>query len=206
MAKDYYAVLGVAQNSTEKQIRQRFLELARERHPDRFQGEEKDRAESEFQDITQAFNVLTDRDRRRQLDLELTRPSQAQQGSSDEAAKVYVARGIEALRANDVNRAIQSLERATREDPGNGKAWYNLGLACQMRPGGSGRARAAFAKACELEPMNAIYLKEAAKAFEDGAMYAEAAKLYKEALDWGGEDAEVRAAFQTALRLAKSIG
>ncbi len=206
MAKDYYAVLGVAQNSTEKQIRQRFLELARERHPDRFRGDDKDRAESEFQEITQAFNVLTDRDRRRQLDLELTRPSQTQQGSSEEAAKVYVTRGLEALRANDVNQAIQSLERATREDPDSGKAWYHLGLASQKRPGGSGRARAALAKACELEPMNAAYLKEAAKAFDEGGMYAEAAKLYKEALDWGGEDAELRAAFQTALRLAKSTG
>lgn len=206
MTKDFYVVLGVAQNSTEKQIRQRFLELARERHPDRFQGPEKVRAEEEFQEITQAFNVLTDRDRRRQLDSELSRPSLAQQGTAEEAARVYVSRGLEALREGEVPRAIENLEQATREAPTSAKAWYSLGLACQQRPGGKGRARAAFAKACEYEPMNADYLKEAARAFDSGGMYAEAARLYKEALDWGGEDPEVRAAFQTALQLAKSVG
>ncbi len=206
MAKDYYVVLGVAQNSTEKQIRQRFLELARERHPDRFQGAEKVKAEEEFQEITEAFNVLTDRERRRLLDSELSRPSLAQQGTAEEAARVYIARGLESLRAGDVTQAIENLEQATREAPTSAKAWYSLGVASQRRPGGKGRARAAFAKACEFEPMNAKYLKEAAKAFDSGGMYAEAARLYKEALDWGGEDAEVRAAFQTALQMAKSAG
>lgn len=206
MAKDYYAVLGVPQNSTEKQIRQRFLELARERHPDRFQGADKARAEAEFQEITQAFNVLTDPDRRRTLDAELTRPSLSQQGTSEEAARVYVSRGLEALRAGNVAGAIDNFEQATREAPGSGKAWYSLGLALRKRPGGRGRARSAFAKACEIEPMNAKYLKEAAQAFDSGGMYAEAARYYKETLDWGGEDPEVRAAFQTALQLAKSVG
>jgi DnaJ-class molecular chaperone len=206
MAKDFYVVLGVAQNSTEKQIRERFLELARERHPDRVRGSDKAKAEEEFQEITEAFNVLTDRERRRQLDVELSRPSLAQQGSSEEAARVYLMRGVESFRAGDLSQAIENLERATREDPNSAKAWYNLGLANQKRPGGKGRAREALAKACELEPMNAKYLKETAVAFDNGAMYAEAAKFYKEALDWGGEDPETRAAFESALALAKSVG
>lgn len=206
MAKDYYVVLGVAQNSTEKQIRQRFLELARERHPDRFQGPNKAKAEAEFQEITQAFNVLTDGERRSLLDSQLSRPSLAQQGTAAEAARVYIARGLESLRAGEISGAIENLERATREDPDSGKGWYHLGVACQRRPGGQGRARVAFSKACALEPMNAKYHKEAAKEFDSGGMYAEAARLYKEALDWGGEDPEVRAAFQKALQLAKSVG
>ena len=206
MAKDYYVVLGVPQNSTEKQIRKRFLELAREKHPDRIRGPEKAKAEEVFQEITEAFNVLTDRERRTLFDSELARPSLNQQGTSEEAARVYISRGLECLRAGDVTGAVENLERATREDPASGKAWYSLGLACQKRPGGIARARASFAKACELEPMKAKYLEQAAKAFDSSGMYPEAAKFYKEALDWGGEDEEIRAAFQTALRLAKSVG
>ena len=206
MARDYYAVLGVPQNSTEKQIRQRFLELAREKHPDRFRGTEKAKAEEDFQSITEAFNVLTDRERRRVLDTELARPTQSPQSTSKEAARVYLARGVESLKSGDLISAIQNLERATREDPGYAKAWHQLGVACRSRPGGMGRARESFAKACELEPMNPTYLRDSAEAFDSGGMYAEAAKFYKEALDWGGEDAQIRAAFQTALRLAKSIG
>jgi len=204
MARDYYVLLGVAQNATEKQIRARFLELARERHPDRFQGAEKDKAEEEFQEITQAFNVLTDPERRRELDAQLSRPSAEAGGSFKEAARVYASRGMEALRSGDLTQAIKNLERATQEDPSFARGWYQLGQAFLKRPGGRAKARAALARACELEPMNAAFLKEAGKAFSGGGMHAEAAKFFKEALDWGGEDADTRTAFEAALRSARS--
>ena len=38
MSDNYYTILGLPQNATSKQIRERFLELARERHPDRYRG------------------------------------------------------------------------------------------------------------------------------------------------------------------------
>lgn len=204
MTTDYYSVLGVAQNATEKQIRARFLELARERHPDRYRGPDKDKIEAEFQEITQAFNVLTDANRRRELDRRLSRPGEDEGGSSKEAARVYVSRGLQSLRAGEVAQAIQNLERATEEDPTYGKAWYQLGRAYSKRPGGRAKARATLAKACDVEPMNAVFLREAGKAFDAGEMYAEAAKFYKKALDWGGEDAETRAAFEAAVRSARS--
>ena len=74
MPSDYYAVLGVAREAGAGEIRRRFRELARERHPDRFQGEEKARAEREFQALTEAFNVLYDPARRRLHDAELSQP------------------------------------------------------------------------------------------------------------------------------------
>ena len=78
MARDFYAVLAVARSATDDQIRQRFRQLARERHPDRFTGEEKQAAELMFQEITQAFNVLSDPELRRQHDLDLTRRPEPQ--------------------------------------------------------------------------------------------------------------------------------
>ena len=74
MGKDYYVILGAARNASKEQIRVRFRQLARERHPDRFQGVERQKAELDFQEITEAFNVLLDATRRRQHDLELARP------------------------------------------------------------------------------------------------------------------------------------
>ena len=82
MAKDYYVILGAARNASREQIRDRFRQLARERHPDRFQGAARQQAELDFQDITEAFNVLLDADRRRQHDLELARP-EASSAASD---------------------------------------------------------------------------------------------------------------------------
>ena len=76
MARDFYTVLAVPRNATEDQIRRRFRELARTRHPDRFRGVEKERAERDFQEITQAFNVLADPERRRRHDQELVHPEE----------------------------------------------------------------------------------------------------------------------------------
>jgi molecular chaperone DnaJ len=55
MSIDYYAVLGVGREAGADEIRRRFRDLARQRHPDRFQGSEKARAETEFQAVTQAL-------------------------------------------------------------------------------------------------------------------------------------------------------
>jgi DnaJ-class molecular chaperone len=97
MPKDYYAVLGVVRGATAAEIRESFLRLARARHPDRFSGTEKAAAESAFQELTEAFNVLADAERRRLHDLELARPElQARTPAEDGAqmAKLFVQRGI----------------------------------------------------------------------------------------------------------------
>ena len=56
---DYYVLLGVARDASEAEIRERFRTLAREAHPDRAPAARKAEAESKFQDLTEAVNVLT---------------------------------------------------------------------------------------------------------------------------------------------------
>lgn len=203
MSENHYTVLGLPQNATNRQIRERFLAMARERHPDRFQGEAKARAEVEFQKVTQAFNVLTDPERRRQLDAELARPDAASPGHSVEAARIYLQRGVKAYRENSYNDAIENFDRATQEDPENAKAWYYLALTGQHLPRWKSQSRDAAARACKLEAMNPTYLKLAGSLFADAGEFAAAAKYYREALDWGEEEPEVRTAFEDALAAAK---
>lgn len=204
MATDFYAVLGLPQNATSRQIRLRFLELARERHPDRVQGEAKEQAEKDFQVITQAFNVLSDPVRRRQLDNELARPDyKATSSISPEAAKVYLQRGAKAYRDESYAAAVENFDSATREDPGNAQAWHLLAKAGRRIPSWRSKAREAAARACELEPMNAAYLRLAGELFDEHGQYAHAAKYYRGALDWGEPDDELEKAFQAALNAAK---
>ena len=99
-------------NATEEQIRQRFRELARTRHPDRFQGMEKARAEKEFQDITQAFNVLADPERRRRHDVDLVRPDESARPIPAQLFKVYLQRGVKAYKEkNYLERPATSTSR-----------------------------------------------------------------------------------------------
>ena len=197
MTETYYTILGVPQNATSKQVRERFLQLARDRHPDRFADEEKDDAETAFQQITQAYNVLHDAKRRRQYDedqnLQSKSPTQA---VTTQAARVYLRRGIEAFKGKRYQEAATNLEQATQEDSKDPQAWYYLAQVYAQRTSLLSRALAAAAKACELDAANPDYLKEAGKLAAAGGMTSRAAKYYRDALTFGGEDAEVRAALK----------
>jgi tetratricopeptide (TPR) repeat protein len=188
MPQDFYAVLALPRNATEEQIRQRFRELARARHPDRFQGLEKARAEGEFQEITQAFNVLSDPARRRQHDLEINRPPEGASSDPRQLARVYLQRGIKAYKEKNFFEAADNFDRATKADGGNAQAWHHLALACSQQGKWLDRALLAVERACELDPMNASYRKLAGRLAAGAGDTARAEQHYRTALQWGGDD------------------
>lgn len=199
MGKNYYGVLGLARNASEEEIRRRFKALARERHPDHFRGDEKARAEKEFQAITEAFNVLADPERRRIHDQDLSRPGgPARPGGGGEdrsqLVKSFLAQGVKAFKAKDYATAAQSFERAVEVDPKSPQAWYNLAMTCSRQPRALPRAVEAAERACELEPMKPSYLKLAGKLYAQAGQSAKARRLLEKALTWGGDDPEVKAA------------
>jgi curved DNA-binding protein CbpA len=68
--KDYYAILGVDKNASEKDIQRAYRKLARKYHPDVNPGDTA--AEDKFKDINEANEVLSDPEKRREYD-ELSR-------------------------------------------------------------------------------------------------------------------------------------
>ena len=203
MVADYYKVLGVARNATTKQIREQFRKLVRDRHPDRFRGAKKERAEREFQDITQAFNILVSPLLRRQHDGELAGYVQNDYGSHrSEAARVYIQRGIKAFKEDQLLRAAENFNRATSEDPENAPAWYLLARTCRSEERWLEKAVVAILRACELEPMNADYHTLAAQLLEEANDPARALDFYRKALDWGGDEESLEAEIR---RLEKQL-
>lgn len=63
--KDYYAILGVEKDATGEQIRKAFQQKARKLHPD--VNKEPD-AEERFKEVSEAYAVLSDEDKRRRYD------------------------------------------------------------------------------------------------------------------------------------------
>jgi molecular chaperone DnaJ len=63
---DYYKTLGVGKNASEEEIKKSYRKLARKYHPDRNAGDKQ--AEERFKEISQAHDVLSDPDKRKQYD------------------------------------------------------------------------------------------------------------------------------------------
>jgi curved DNA-binding protein CbpA len=200
MATDFYAVLAVPRNATEDQIRQRFRELARTRHPDRFRGVEKEHAERDFQEITQAFNVLVDPERRRRHDLDLVRPGEAASSEPRQLLRVYLQRGVKAYREKNYLEAASNFDQATQADPKSAQAWHHLAQACSQQRNWLPRAVAAIERACQLEPMNPSYLKQAGRIYALAGQTEQAIQYYRKSLQWGGDDASVRQALEELTR------
>lgn len=63
--KDYYSVLGVPRTASEDEIKKAFRKLARQYHPDTAKPKDKAAAEERFKEINEAYNVLSDPEKRR---------------------------------------------------------------------------------------------------------------------------------------------
>ena len=63
---DPYSTLGVSRNANEKEIKSAYRKLAKELHPDR--NKDNPQAAERFSDVTRAYDLLSDKDKRAQFD------------------------------------------------------------------------------------------------------------------------------------------
>jgi molecular chaperone DnaJ len=64
--KDYYNLLGINRKATEKEVKQAYRKMARQYHPDVNPGDKS--AEARFKEINEAYEVLSDKEKRRKYD------------------------------------------------------------------------------------------------------------------------------------------
>ncbi len=66
--RDYYKVLGVERGASAEDIKKSYRKLAMKWHPDRHQGDAKEKAEEQFKGISEAYEVLKDPQTRAKYD------------------------------------------------------------------------------------------------------------------------------------------
>ena len=64
--RDYYEVLGINRSADEKEIKRAYRKLAKKYHPDMNPGDKQ--AEQKFKEITEAYNVLSDEEKKKLYD------------------------------------------------------------------------------------------------------------------------------------------
>lgn len=66
--KDYYDILGVSRSADDAEIKRAYRKLAREHHPDMAAKEDKKDAETRFKEINEAYQVLSDHEKKKMYD------------------------------------------------------------------------------------------------------------------------------------------
>ena len=65
--RDYYEVLGVGKNATDEELKKAFRKLAKQYHPDA-NPDNKEEAERKFKEVNEAYEILSDKQKRQMYD------------------------------------------------------------------------------------------------------------------------------------------
>jgi len=114
--KDYYAVLGVSKSVDADEIKKAYRKLARKYHPDMNPGDRQ--AETQFKQVSEAYEVLSDPDKRRKYDQFGQYWKQADQPRSPYGGSNADYDGVEFGRYGSFDEFINELLGRMGSDPG----------------------------------------------------------------------------------------
>ena len=194
---NHYDILGVPRNAATGSIREAYLRMARERHPDRFTDPAaKRQAEEALRDLTTAFNTLSNERLRQEYDAELARPRPT---TPAEIAAQAFAQGLQCLEAQNFSDAVTCLRVAVHNVPNEARYHLALGRALVRGPRAGREAIEALETATRLAPSEPATHIELARGLVALGMRLRAHRALETALRLAPQDAG-------AHKLARDIG
>ena len=195
---NYYDLLGIAKSATTSDVRKAYAKLARERHPDRFPDPAaKKSAQQTFQDITAAFNTLSNERSRAEYDKSLEAP--ARPPVPEEIARDAFDRGQQLYEAKNFFDAVELLRIAVSHVPQEARYHGALGRALARNPHWVREGIQSLEKAVQLAPRQAGYHAELAELLAGQGLRIRARKAAEAALRLDPQHA-------VALRVMDAVG
>jgi len=179
--RSYYEILGVEPLASQDQIKLAFRRLARERHPDRFRGPARAQAETDFQAITEAYNVLNDPTQRTRYDKTISSKTTQQLSNPREVARALLGKAMGLVKTGQAAEANEYFAQAIAHDPESAKAHHLYGVFLSRQVGGLEEGLRHLDQAVRLEPNDVKILLDASKAFARARMFARATRFAQQA-------------------------
>ncbi|MEP0774704.1 MAG: DnaJ domain-containing protein [Acidobacteriota bacterium] len=190
---DLYEILGVKPDATAEELRAAFRRQARELHPDRFVGEARVRAEQRFQRVTEAYNTLSDPERRRRYDATRGSLNRDTQDDSREIARALLARAVQLANSGSTAEARLVFRQALAHDNSSARAHHLFGLFLAKQTDELGEALRLLERAAKLDPLNQRVLIDAARLFARAGMPSRAIRFAVAAQELVPDDPAVQA-------------
>lgn len=188
---NHYDLLGIAKTASTAEVRKAYAKLARERHPDRFPDPEaKKRAQQSFQDITAAFNTLSNDRNRAEYDQGLAAPARAP--IPHEIAAEAFDRGVKLFEAKSFFEAVELLRVSVAHAPQEARYHAALGRALARNPHWVREGIQTLEKASQLAPRHAGYHAELAEILASQGLRIRARKEAEAALRLDANHAAAR--------------
>lgn len=186
---DYYSILGVPKTATQAQIKEAYLRLARENHPDRFQDPEKrNQAAEMIQAINESYNHLRDDKLRREYDESLSRVELP----PHEQAERYYKNGIMREEMDEYQEALKFFYEAIQIEPENA---LFVGAAARVVGRDRSQARKAaelYNKAIALDPKRKELYLELGALMQTAGLPTRARRILETGLQHHPDDPELK--------------
>jgi curved DNA-binding protein CbpA len=194
---NYYELLGIAKTASAADVRKAYALIARERHPDRFPDPAaKAAAQQIFQEVTAAFNTLSNEKARREYDQSLATPRPA---GPEEIARDAFARGQRLYEAKQYHEAVELFRVAAANLPNDGRCHAALGRALGKNPNWVREGIQSLERAVQLSPRQPAFQAELAELLAGQGLRIRARKAAEAALRLDPEQA-------LALRVLGAVG
>lgn len=184
---NYYEMLNINESASKEEIVQAFRKTIKTCHPDRMKDpEEKIKAETQFQQLTEAFNILKDEFKRKEYDEKLKSKDNTVEGEVHLATQ-YFKNGLHQLNnEGNFRMAEEFFRKAVYIDKTNAKYFYYLGKAQSEEKKKLRESVANIEKAMALDPFQPKYPALIGNIYLKSGMNTRAIKYFEKAIALDG--------------------